>query len=169
MKITGERIKKRRKELGLSADQLAAAIGKSRAELYRYESGEIVNISISCLGPLAKALQVDMTWLLGEDTETSNAGMLVGTRIRAERTKLGLTLEDLLSAIATPETEDKQLICSLLCAACRETRGLFDLLALRYNKEQETVTAFFPGGSKVINVAMDSGTAMIRDIMKNIE
>lgn len=143
MKITGERIKKRRKELGLSADRLAAAIGKSRAELYRYESGEIVNISISCLGPLAKALQVDMTWLLGEDTETT--------------------------AIATQETEEKQLICSLLCAACRETRGLFDLQALKYDSEKETVTAFFPGGSKVNNVAADSGTAMIRDIMKHIE
>lgn len=35
----GERIKKRRKELGMTADDLGMAIGKDRTTVYRYEKG----------------------------------------------------------------------------------------------------------------------------------
>ena len=37
---TGDRIKQRRIELGLTADDLAQKIGKSRATIYRYENAE---------------------------------------------------------------------------------------------------------------------------------
>lgn len=40
MKI-GERIRQRRKEIGLSVDELAEILGKNRATVYRYESNEI--------------------------------------------------------------------------------------------------------------------------------
>lgn len=33
----GERIKKRRKELGMTADDLGMAIGKDRTTVYRYD------------------------------------------------------------------------------------------------------------------------------------
>ena len=33
---TGEKIRARRKELGLSVDELAAKVGKNRATIYRY-------------------------------------------------------------------------------------------------------------------------------------
>ena len=68
--------------------------------------------------------------------------------------------------------ENKQLICNLLCEALQATRNQADLKKLRYNDKagNETVTITWQnGGKKVINVAMDSGTAMIRDIMKNID
>ena len=65
--------------------------------------------------------------------------------------------------------EDKQLICNLLCETLQATRNQYDLVALNYNNEKETVTVIWQsGGKKVVNVAMDSGTAMIRDIMKSI-
>ena len=38
---TGERMKFRRKELGLSADEVAAALNVSRATIFRYEKGDI--------------------------------------------------------------------------------------------------------------------------------
>ena len=41
---TGDRIKQRRIELGLTADDLAQKIGKSRATIYRYENGDIENM-----------------------------------------------------------------------------------------------------------------------------
>lgn len=53
---TGDRIKQRRLELGLSADDLGAKIGKSRATIYRYENGDIENMPTPVLEPLAKAL-----------------------------------------------------------------------------------------------------------------
>ena len=41
MSDTGKRIKIRRKELGISADKLAEAIGCSRTTVFRYENGDI--------------------------------------------------------------------------------------------------------------------------------
>ena len=49
------------------------------------------------------------------------------------------------------------------------TRQLYDLIDLDYIEEKELVIAHFEGGGKMeINVAMDSGIAMIRDIIRAI-
>ena len=65
--------------------------------------------------------------------------------------------------------EDKQKICDLLLPALQATRNLHDLQELEYSEERELVYAKFKSGyQKVVNVAMDSGTAMIRDIVKQI-
>lgn len=61
----GERIKHRRIELGLSADDLAESIGKNRATIYRYESSEILDLPTSVLVPLAKALNTSPAYLMG--------------------------------------------------------------------------------------------------------
>lgn len=66
-------------------------------------------------------------------------------------------------------TEDKGEICSLLCKALQKTRGASDLLSLEFDSESEIVTATFAGGNRKINVACDSGTAMIRDIINHLE
>lgn len=62
-----ERIKKRRKELGLTADQVAEALGVSRATVYRYESKDIEKIPIDSIEPLAKILQCSAEYLMGWD------------------------------------------------------------------------------------------------------
>lgn len=65
--------------------------------------------------------------------------------------------------------EDKQKICDLLLPALQATRSLYDLQDLEYSEERDLVYAKFESGyQKVVNVAMDSGTAMIRDIVKQI-
>lgn len=65
--------------------------------------------------------------------------------------------------------EDKQKICDLLLPALQATRNLYDLQELEYSEERDLVYAKFESGyQKVVNVAMDSGTAMIRDIVKQI-
>ena len=68
-----------------------------------------------------------------------------------------------------PGTENKQKICDLLFPALRATRNLYDLTGLEYDPRLEIVTATFASGySKRANVAMDSGTAMIVDIIRQI-
>ena len=62
---TGERIKQRRKELGYSVEQLAAILGKNRATIYRYESGEIKDMPTTVLEPLAKVLKTTPAALMG--------------------------------------------------------------------------------------------------------
>ncbi len=69
----GERIKMRRKELGLTADQVAERVGVNRATIYRYESDEIKNMGTETLVPLAAALRTTPAWLLMGDTEDQNA------------------------------------------------------------------------------------------------
>lgn len=65
--------------------------------------------------------------------------------------------------------EDKQKILDFLLPALQATRNLSDLAKLTYDPKCETVTALLEGGgTKLTNVAMDSGTAMIKDIIRQI-
>ena len=62
-----ERIKKRRKEIGLSADEVANALHVSRATIYRYESNEIEKLPTNIIEPLAKILKCSVPYLMGWD------------------------------------------------------------------------------------------------------
>ena len=70
---TGEQIKQRRVELGLSVDKVASVLGRSRATVYKYENNSIKNIPIAILIPLAKLLQSDPTilYVIQRQKETS--------------------------------------------------------------------------------------------------
>lgn len=61
----GQKIKARRLALGLSADELGQLIGKNRATIYRYENNDIENLPTTALEPLAKALGVSPSYLMG--------------------------------------------------------------------------------------------------------
>ena len=65
--------------------------------------------------------------------------------------------------------ENKQKICDLLLPVLQATRNLYDLVSLVYDEKSETVKAtFVTGYTKIANVAADSGTSMIRDIIGQI-
>lgn len=65
--------------------------------------------------------------------------------------------------------ENKQKICDLLLPVLQATRNLYDLVSLVYDEKNETVKAtFVTGYTKIANVAADSGTSMIRDIIGQI-
>ncbi len=67
----GLRIKKRRKEIGMSADELGKRIGKNRATIFRYEKGEIEKLPIDVLKPIAEALLTTPQALMGWNEETA--------------------------------------------------------------------------------------------------
>lgn len=60
-----ERIKARRKELELSADDVASALGVSRATIYRYESADIEKLPTQIIAPLSKILRCSPAFLMG--------------------------------------------------------------------------------------------------------
>ena len=62
---TGERLRTLRKELGISADDVAKALGVSRATVFRYEKGDIEKVPGSMLEPLAKVLHTTPAYLMG--------------------------------------------------------------------------------------------------------
>lgn len=142
----GERIKNRRKELGISVDDIALAIGKNRATVYRYEKSLIEKIPTNILIPLAKVLNTTPDYLLGN--EENNQKEVIEMN------------------------ESKKDICYKLLGVLKSTNHLHDLVDLEYyklGKDDEVVIATFSNGySKKVNVSLDSGIAMIADIVNQL-
>lgn len=68
------------------------------------------------------------------------------------------------------KAKTKQAICDQLCKTIQMTEAGDDLEALRYDPDNETVHADFTDSYdlRLINVAYDSGWAMIKDIVNDI-
>ena len=68
--------------------------------------------------------------------------------------------------------ENKQRICDLLAEALRNTSDQSGLIGIRYERLSEdserAVVGYINGCTRIINVSMDSGIAMIRDIVGHI-
>lgn len=64
MKIN-ERIKARRKELGLTLKQVAEKLNVSESLISRYESNDVKNMGIDKITPLAKVLKTTPSYLMG--------------------------------------------------------------------------------------------------------
>lgn len=70
----GEKLLEARKRRGMSQESLAAAIGTSKQNIYKYEKGIITNIPLDKLEALAAILEPDPAELLGwrgDDVQTS--------------------------------------------------------------------------------------------------
>ena len=70
----GQRLRARRLELGMAAWELAEKIGKHRATVCWYETGEIDEIPVQTVEALAAALAVSPAWLLGWQKEMPRSG-----------------------------------------------------------------------------------------------
>ena len=66
---TKDYIKKRRKELKLSLEQVANACGVTKATVSRWESGDIVNMKSDKIKLLASVLQIKPSVLVDDDIE----------------------------------------------------------------------------------------------------
>lgn len=62
---TGQRMRDRRKELGISAEKVASLLGVSPATIYRYENGDIEKMPGSVLEPISKILNTTPAYLMG--------------------------------------------------------------------------------------------------------
>ncbi len=62
----GQQIRKRRKELKMSVDELASRIGKDRSTIYRYEKGNIEHIPHDVLLLLIEVLKVSPNELFND-------------------------------------------------------------------------------------------------------
>lgn len=98
MSETGKQIKKRRKQLNMSADELAEKLGVSRSTIFRYEKGDIDKVPAEYINSLAKALSTTPAYLMGweENIETSAdfVPKLLSDAKTLEHVKLLLELSD---------------------------------------------------------------------------
>lgn len=72
---TGQRMKAKRKEIGLSAEIVAKRSGVSPVTIYRYENGDIDQVPEEKLAPIAAALQTTPAYLTGWDENNPPAQM----------------------------------------------------------------------------------------------
>lgn len=69
-KEVGKRIRARRKQIGLTQKQLAELVDLSEGSVSRYESGSIKDAPTQKLNDFAKALSVEVAWIIGFRPET---------------------------------------------------------------------------------------------------
>ena len=61
----GQRMKARRKQLGMNAERVAEDLGISPSTVYRYENGDIEKMGIDKLKPIAEVLHTTPSYLMG--------------------------------------------------------------------------------------------------------
>ena len=113
----GERIRKRRKELKMSVDELALKVGKDRSTIYRYENGDIGNMPVELVSPMVEALKmtpqdllsffVSKSEWLAEHVECPTA--TEGGKFNDEETKIFYEVEKYLMSIRNKEDYEENL------------------------------------------------------------
>lgn len=68
----------------MSADDLGKRLGKDRSTIYRYEKGEIENLPLDILEPIAKALGTTPQYLMGWEEVQKNNDTLADIVIRLQ-------------------------------------------------------------------------------------
>ena len=61
----GIRIKARRKDVGMTQEELGKKIGVTKATINKYETGVVINMKRPTIEKIAKALDVDPGYLMG--------------------------------------------------------------------------------------------------------
>ena len=64
MSLMSERIFQRRRELGLTMEELGEKVGVSKSTVNKWEKGQIENIKRPTISKLATILECDPVWLL---------------------------------------------------------------------------------------------------------
>ncbi|MGX8697546.1 MAG: helix-turn-helix domain-containing protein [Prevotella sp.] len=97
---TGKRIRDRRRDLGISVQELANRLGKNRVTIYRYESDAIEDMPFMVLQNLAEALQTTPAYLMGitDDPNTNDDPDLLNEILRANK-----EAEEMEQALQNPD------------------------------------------------------------------
>ena len=108
----GDRIKSRRKHLGISAEELAKRIGKDRSTVFRYEKGDIENLPLDILEPIAKALGTTPQYLMGWDDDKKS---------HSKEYKLSEGEEALVELFRLVPEDQQKLVLQMIRAALGRT------------------------------------------------
>lgn len=69
--VLGKRIEQRRKELGLTLDDIAQEIGVAKSTIQRYEKGTIGKIKLPVIEAIARVISVNPSWLCGKTNDST--------------------------------------------------------------------------------------------------
>lgn len=124
--MVGERIKKRRKVLRLSVDDICSRIGVSRATWYRYENGDIEKISAQKMSLIAKVLQTSASELLGIENDFSSIKAIPNPQEKSTLTEVDLA--NIASVVnvssEAPRTVEARIVSFGMDKLPKETREM---------------------------------------------
>lgn len=111
----GKRIKQRRKELKMSADDLAEKLGKNRSTIFRYENGDIEKFPLDVLEPIAKALLTTPQYLMGWEEAKKKSDIASDIAARLIKDKEFLELVEMLNSLDKEKIQSvKQMLKAFL-------------------------------------------------------
>ena len=90
----GQKISRLRKQLNMSVEELATKLGKNRATVYRYEKGDIENLPLDMLAPLANALETTPAYLMGWEESPDKHTATVGELLKVMRLQRQMSIEE---------------------------------------------------------------------------
>lgn len=155
-----ERIKKRRRDLGLSAEALAKALNVSRATIYRYESAYIEKLPLSTLEPLSKALNVTPSYLMGWEDEKILHNTLPLTQ--SDIFMVSPTEQGLIKKYRSLNENGKSTIDTL-------TDTLYNQQAQNQDKNKFIIAARSGGVKEMTDKQQEIAEAFVRNLEKNKE
>lgn len=112
-----DKLRQRRKELGLTLEEVAQMVGVGKSTVRKWESGEIYEMGRTNIANLAKALRVSPLFILGEDDdepETQSYYTNSETQKIAEKIYQDKNLRLLFDAAEDADPDDLQLVHNML-------------------------------------------------------
>lgn len=110
----GQRIKAKRKELKLSAEELGERLGKDRSTIYRYEKGDIENLPLDILEPIAEALHTTPQFLMGWEEVQKNNDTIADIIVRMRSDNDFLSIVEMLYKMDAEKLGDAKNVLSIL-------------------------------------------------------
>ncbi|EME3580357.1 helix-turn-helix domain-containing protein [Enterococcus faecium] len=123
----GEKMKFRRKELKISADEIAKTLGVSRSTIFRYEKGEIEKLPTENLRKIAEVLKTTPEELMGW-TKTENNFPIISIYNQLSPPRQQKVYDFIESQLKEQKCETKQ-----------KNNPLTSLEQFRKKKEEETI------------------------------
>ena len=97
----------------MSADKLGEAVGKDRSTIYRYENGDIENLPLDILEPIAAALSTTPQYLMGWNEVKKKNDVLSTIVLKLNEDAELLEMVEMLSDL---DFEKRQAVKSVLNA-----------------------------------------------------
>ncbi len=107
MKVN-ELIAARRKELGMTLEEVAQAVGVGKSTVKKWESGYIKNMRRDKTALLANALKLSPLDLLSDEIEPSKQVTQLPKLTKSDEREIESDLEDMMNAVASAAYDSKE-------------------------------------------------------------
>lgn len=129
--IVGSRIETRRKELGLTLDDIAQEIGVARSTVQRYEKGTIEKIKLPVIEAIARILSVDPAWLCGKTDEMNTKPLQkLCENLKNARKQKGLTQSQMADLIGVQRSVISRYESGLIEPSVTQIERMADALGV---------------------------------------